>query len=1360
MPIFYRLVGLSLLLTGTALAQPLPQYSLAQKNQLQVLQKTVALEQSANFQKAVLIAQKQGRGVEEPAGEGLIRRLRGVDEQTGNLLYDMVYFNARSANTTRTNSLYAGGSLGVTLNGSSEAVRNRLGVWDGGQVYASHPELVNRIIQQDNPSNTNRENDDVYHATHVSGTMIAAGINPLARGMAYGASLRAWDFSNDVSEMTTAAEGLLVSNHSYGSIAGWRFNSSRTTTNKWEWWGDTTVNATQDYKFGLYDDNARSWDRIANASPYYLIVKSAGNDHAAGGPTAGQGYYLVQHNNRLSTTPRDVQNGYDQITTYGTAKNILSVGAIANITNGYLRPSDVSLASFSSWGPTDDGRIKPDISGVGVNVISTASSTSFAYGALSGTSMSSPNVSGSVLLLQEYYGQLNPGKLMRAATLKGLVIHTANEAGTTAGPDYQNGWGLLNIERAARVIQNADKSNILEERTLTQGDAYSVTMVASGRGPLVATICWSDPEAAATTGTGAARFNNRTPKLVNDLDARINDGQTTALPWTLDPENPAQAARPGDNIRDNVEQVYIANPVPGRTYTLTISHKGTLTGAGGQAYALLVSGAGGTAYCASAASSSADSKIARVQFAGINQAGSEGCTTYSDFMSTTAVTEVQPSQPVPITVTTGTCGAAKAVVVKAYADWNANGTFTDAGELLATSSVLNGPGTFISTLTAPSSVTAGTLVRLRIIAVETTDANAVQPCGSYGNGETQEYLLRVVPPQTDVSVASFVESTSTFCVTTQAVSVRVRNTGGSDQRNLPVALQITSAASQPVASLTSTVGVLRAYHDALVSFDLPASVSLAVGQTYQLVATIGLAGDQDTTNNRLATSRTISAGTLAGTFSAAACGSDPTVTLRSTGTNTIPLWYDTPVSGTLLAVGTQTSAPARSVYYVTTNEFGGRLGPAAKTDFQGGSYYGNFGPQPLISTRVPLRIDRARIYTGAAGRLTFQVRKFDETVVSSATIDVQATRTLPASQTNASGQQLDDPNDAGAVYPVNLSIPTPGDYKISIEYEEGVTIFRSNSVTAGSGSSFAFPYTLRAQNGDILATSKGSLFDSGTGQDTLKTAWYYLYDMQLRPLDCPVAQRTVVNVSTRPSPTASIATLSSTTACQGGAITLRSTSTTATAGETLTYQWLLNGQAIAGATSQTYAAGTSGQYAVQVGSSCAPVSSSTVSVSIVQPQLPTIVQSGLLLTSSSAGGNQWLQNGVPVQGATGQTFAVPQTGRYSVRANVNGCGDGISEELYVAILAVEPPFQASLKVYPNPTQGQLTVEVAAPDSGPDPTVRLFDARGVLQQQVPMSRILTRCSATLDLTGLPTGTFFVQVLTDTTQAAAVKAVLKY
>ncbi|CCG98444.1 peptidase S8/S53 subtilisin kexin sedolisin [Fibrella aestuarina BUZ 2] len=1347
---FYRLAGLLAFLSSSVLAQPLPQYSAAQRSRLQALQQTLSQEQTSNYQRALTVATQRGRQAIEPAGNGHVQILRGIDEITGNLLYDISFTNVRAAETTRTTSLYSGGSLGVNLRGGSASVKDRLGMWEIAATYTGHPEFQGRVVQQDITSSIDREADDVNHATHVGGTLVAAGLNPLVRGMASGANLKAWDASSDVSEMTGAGQNLLLSNHSYGSIAGWRYNSSRTTTNKWEWWGDTTLSATQDFKFGQYDNTARAWDVVAAAAPYYLITKSAGNNHAEGGPPAGEAYFLVQHSSRRSTTPRETQVGYDNIPTYGNAKNILTVGAVSRLSNGYNRPGDVSIASFSSWGPTDDGRIKPDIVGMGVNVTSTVSSASFAYGTESGTSMSSPNVSGSLLLLQEYFASLNASKVMRASTLKALVLHTADEAGDAPGPDYRFGWGLLNVEKAAQVIRNAERTHVLDERTLAQGATYSLSVVASGRGPLVATIAWTDPE--GTAQTGAARINDRTPKLVNDLDLRLADGTTTTSPWVLDPENPASAATRGDNIRDNVEQVYVANPVPGRTYVLTISHKGTLRN-NAQDYGLVISGAGGVAYCASAASSSGDSKIARVQFANVDQAGATGCTTYTDFTSATTVAEVQPSQPVPITVTTGTCGAARSVVVKTFADWNANGSFTDAGELLGTSTVLTGPGTFVGSLTAPASVTAGSIVRLRIVVVETADANAVQPCGNYGAGETQDYLLRIIRSQNDVAVTTL-PSASPLCAGTETVSVRVRNLGGNDQANLPVTVTVTRD-NQPVATFNSTITQLRAYRDTQLAFTLPTSVTLLPGQTYRFTTRIQLPSDQDTTNNSFTETRTVGASSLVGNFAAVTCTGDPALQLQNTGQGTA-FWYDAAVGGTLLAAGNRTSIASRPTVYASLNDFAGRLGPVSKTDFQGGSYAGNFGPQPLISTNVPLRIDRARIYTGAAGRLTFSVRRFDETVISSVTLDVQATRTLPASATIAGGQQANDPNDQGAVYPLNLSIPEPGDYKIAIEYEEGVTIFRSNSATAG----FSFPYQLRSQSGDVIASSKGSLFQQATGvMDTLRTAWYYFYDMQLRPLDCPSAQRVAVTPSVRPAPTVRASAIGSTSVCQGGAVTLLGTATTAVAGETFGYQWLRDGQPIAGATSLTYAASEAGSYSLQLISSCSPISSSAIAVTVRPAQQPTVAQSGNVLSSNALTGNQWLLAGVPIAGATSQTYVATQTGRYSVRANVGGCGEATSAETFVTILAVEPALSASLRVFPNPTANRLTVEIDAAASATTPTVRLLDVRGALQQQQLMAQQGSKYQVILELANLPAGMFFVQILHDPTKPLAVKAVLK-
>jgi len=286
--------------------------------------------------------------------------------------------------------------------------------------------------------------------------------------------------------------------------------------------------------------------------------------------------------------------------------------------------------------------------------------------------MASPNVSGSLFLLQELYQQQNK-KFMRSSTLKGLAIHTADDAGNP-GPDYQYGWGLLNMKQAAEVILNRDLNHLLAERTLAINETYTTQVIASGRGPLVATICWTDPESPATS-VSAANFNNRTPKLINDLDIRVSDGTTESLPWILDPNQPSANATQGDNIRDNVEQIRIVNPVPGRTYTITIKHKGATLTNTSQAYALIVSGIGGKVFCESKASSNADTKIAQVTFGNVVQAGKDGCQEYSDF--TTQVVAVAAGQTLPLEVKLTTCGGDFDKVVKAFVDWNGDGDFDD-----------------------------------------------------------------------------------------------------------------------------------------------------------------------------------------------------------------------------------------------------------------------------------------------------------------------------------------------------------------------------------------------------------------------------------------------------------------------------------------------------------------------------------------------------------------------------------------------------------------------------------------------------------------------------------------------------------
>ncbi|OJJ17535.1 hypothetical protein BKI52_27110 [marine bacterium AO1-C] len=507
--------------------------------------------------------------------KGGIIELQGFTKTQGGVPLYFTNFNVNAARSIGTDK--AQSQLGLTGSGIT------LGIWDGGKVRNTHQEFGSRVTQKDGATSLSS------HATHVAGTMVAAGVTASAKGMAPSATLHAYDWNSDISEMTTAAaDGLLLSNHSYGFITGWRYDSS---VGSWRWYGDPNISATEDYKFGFYSDYSKDLDNVAFNAPFYLICKSAGNDRNDNHSGSHQYYNGTDWVN--STAFRKKDGDYDCIGAGGVAKNILTIGAVNDISSGYSQPSDVVQTSFSSWGPTDDGRIKPDIVANGASLYSTESSSNTAYGNKSGTSMSSPSVTGSLGLLQEHYKNNNSGNFMRAATLKALVIHTADEAGNADGPDYQNGWGLMNTKVAADVITNRNVSSKIEEETLNNSNTYTLQVNATGSGPLVATIVWTD--VAGTPVAPALDPSNR--MLVNDLDIRITRNGTTYFPWKLDPANPSAAATTGDNDRDNVEKIFIAN-APAGTYTITVTHKGTLSG-NSQAFSLIVTGIStGTATCA------------------------------------------------------------------------------------------------------------------------------------------------------------------------------------------------------------------------------------------------------------------------------------------------------------------------------------------------------------------------------------------------------------------------------------------------------------------------------------------------------------------------------------------------------------------------------------------------------------------------------------------------------------------------------------------------------------------------------------------------------------------------------------------
>lgn len=511
--------------------------------------------------------QRESRTVES---NGTISQYQGLSDD-GRLLF-YITDNLDAARTVSTDKVWPGGGLGFTLTGGGIEV----GEWDGGAVRTTHQEFTGRAFQLDSTSTF----ED--HPTHVAGTMIAAGVVSTAKGMAYAADLLAYDWDFDNSEMATAAaNGMLISNHSYGSVTGWRYNSA--TTN-WEWWGDTTLSGSQDYKFGQYNSQSQAWDQIARNAPYYLIVKSAGNDRGDG--TTGA-HYLPLHS-AWSTTSRPVDggaSGYDCISTYSGAKNILTIGAVDAIPAGYSGPSSVVMSSFSGWGPTDDGRIKPDLVANGVGVYSSLATSNSAYASWNGTSMAAPNAAGSLVLVQQKYLNDNAA-YMKAATLKALAIHTADEAGSGAGPDYSFGWGLLNTASAVQHIADTTGTKAIVETSVTNSNTYTFNISVNGFSPIKATICWTD-----LAGTpSSSLLNSNTPMLVNDLDIRIirDSDSTIFYPYILNPASPSATATTGDNFRDNVEQIFMSAPAAG-SYTVVVSHKGSLAG-GSQDFSLILDG--------------------------------------------------------------------------------------------------------------------------------------------------------------------------------------------------------------------------------------------------------------------------------------------------------------------------------------------------------------------------------------------------------------------------------------------------------------------------------------------------------------------------------------------------------------------------------------------------------------------------------------------------------------------------------------------------------------------------------------------------------------------------------------------------
>ena len=386
-----------------------------------------------------------------------------------------------------------------------------------------------------------------------------------------------------------ATNSLRVSNHSYSDQSGWRW------IGVWGWFGDTNVSQTVDWKFGAYTSEPYSIDTTVYTAATYLPVWTPGNSGGEGPPAQPTNHYYFPPGSQtgylVTGVTRSIDGdagGYDSIHPQGCAKNVLTVGNVSNLVAGYTGPASVRVGPFSPFGPTDDGRLKPDIVAPGTDIIMADSPSDAAFQLNSGTSFAAPAITGSINLLNQLRESLHTNaRPWLASTMKGLVIHTADEAGDHPGPDYRFGWGLMNTRRAAELIRNNATNgwkSFIKEIYLPDGGSIEIPVPISAGQTGKFSIVWTDPAGPAQTN---AVIDVTASRLINDVDLRvISPSGTTNFPLVLNPDLTNQsaavraaAATPGDDTRNNIEQVLITNTVSG-TYLARVTHKGALTGGG------------------------------------------------------------------------------------------------------------------------------------------------------------------------------------------------------------------------------------------------------------------------------------------------------------------------------------------------------------------------------------------------------------------------------------------------------------------------------------------------------------------------------------------------------------------------------------------------------------------------------------------------------------------------------------------------------------------------------------------------------------------------------------------------------------
>lgn len=532
-----------------------------------------------NRKKAYQIALEKDLPTMGINARGNFFELDGVDSK-GNLRYKIT-LNQGSRITARAENIK------VSLNSSDilEGDGMQVGVIDGLPMLDTHQEFAISASQSTSRATLKEAmpalesmplkflNAARFHATHVGGTIASGGfIKKESKGIAPKAKLWSYSWDKDIAKMgEMATSGILTSNHSYG----YAFFDDYGNIKNPEWIKD----------LGAYDDVSQAYDAVTVQYDYYLPVFAAGND--------GTYQYKTYRNSTKASCDCDMLNGGS------ISKNNVVVAAVKEVLN-YTGSSSVAIAPFSSQGPTNDFRIKPDISAKGFNVFSLAYEAPFpltaaprndVYGTISGTSMAAPAVTGVFTLWQEWATKFANDKKMpyKSATIRALMAHTADEAGPAAGPDHKFGWGLINAKAGVDVMLAAkdQRSAYISENTLNNGQKYTQEIkVTEAMTKMVVTLAWTDPVGELSNKNTDEEYMKTNPNLVNDLDLVVRKDGETYYPWKLNKNFNDLKAIKGINDVDNIEKIEIFDVKPGK-YIIEVGHSRSLQNSKSQAYSLI-----------------------------------------------------------------------------------------------------------------------------------------------------------------------------------------------------------------------------------------------------------------------------------------------------------------------------------------------------------------------------------------------------------------------------------------------------------------------------------------------------------------------------------------------------------------------------------------------------------------------------------------------------------------------------------------------------------------------------------------------------------------------------------------------------